>query len=147
MALFRAAQVGCVTPLRDGMNLVAKEYVASQDPEDPGVLVLSQFAGAADQLPGALVVNPFDLVQVADAVRRALSMPLPERQKRHADMMVPLRENDLSVWRDSFLVDLREVAERHHLLDLPSASSRAGTRAEPLPLPALAKAPVRAILS
>jgi trehalose 6-phosphate synthase len=110
MALFRASQVGYVTPLRDGMNLVAKEYVASQDPLDPGVLVLSQFAGAADQLPGALVVNPFDLAQVAEALEKALSMPLAERQSRHADMMVPLRANNLSVWRDSMLGDLRATA-------------------------------------
>ncbi|WP_118183817.1 alpha,alpha-trehalose-phosphate synthase (UDP-forming) [Paraburkholderia phosphatilytica] len=110
MALFRLSQVGYVTPLRDGMNLVAKEYVASQDPEDPGVLVLSQFAGAAEQLPGALVVNPFDLSQMAEALERALSMPLAERQARHADMMGPLRENNLSVWRDTFLGDLRRVA-------------------------------------
>ncbi|HVE10637.1 MAG TPA: alpha,alpha-trehalose-phosphate synthase (UDP-forming) [Paraburkholderia sp.] len=110
MALFRHSQVGYVTPLRDGMNLVAKEYVASQDPADPGVLVLSQFAGAAEQLPGALVVNPFDLSQMAEALERALSMPLAERQARHADMMAPLRENNLSVWRDTFLADLRHVA-------------------------------------
>jgi trehalose 6-phosphate synthase len=110
MALFRLSQVGYVTPLRDGMNLVAKEYVASQDPEDPGALVLSQFAGAADQLPGALVVNPFDLSQMSEALERALSMPLAERQARHADMMAPLRKNNLSVWRDSFLSDLRSVA-------------------------------------
>jgi trehalose 6-phosphate synthase len=110
MALFRLSQVGYVTPLRDGMNLVAKEYVASQNPDDPGALVLSQFAGAADQLPGALVVNPFDLSQMSEALERALSMPLAERQARHADMMGPLRENDLSVWRDSFLRDLRSVA-------------------------------------
>jgi Trehalose-6-phosphate synthase len=110
MALFRQSQVGYVTPLRDGMNLVAKEYVASQDPADPGVLVLSQFAGAAEQLPGALVVNPFDLSQMAEALERALSMPLAERQARHADMMAPMRENNLSVWRDTFLGDLRDVA-------------------------------------
>jgi trehalose 6-phosphate synthase len=110
MALFRLSQVGYVTPLRDGMNLVAKEYVASQDPADPGALVLSQFAGAADQLPGALVVNPFDLSQMSEALERALSMPLAERQARHTDMMAPLRENNLSVWRDSFLSDLRSVA-------------------------------------
>lgn len=110
MALFRQSQVGYVTPLRDGMNLVAKEYVASQDPADPGVLVLSQFAGAAEQLPGALVVNPFDLSQMAEALERALSMPLAERQARHADMMAPMRENNLSVWRDTFLGDLRNIA-------------------------------------
>ncbi|MFP3570220.1 trehalose-6-phosphate synthase, partial [Paraburkholderia sp. SIMBA_030] len=87
MALFRQAQVGYVAPLRDGMNLVAKEYVASQNPEDPGVLVLSQFAGAAEQLPGALVVNPYDLNQTAEALERALSMPHAERQSRYEDMM------------------------------------------------------------
>ena len=110
MALFRLSQVGYVTPLRDGMNLVAKEYVASQDPADPGVLVLSQFAGAAEQLPGALIVNPFDLTQMADALARALSMPLEERQARHTEMMKRLRANDLSTWRDAFLDDLRQVA-------------------------------------
>ncbi|KAG0165051.1 hypothetical protein DFQ28_010389 [Apophysomyces sp. BC1034] len=120
MALFRSAQVGCVTPLRDGMNLVAKEYVAAQDPADPGVLVLSQFAGAADQLPGALIVNPFDLVQVADAMRCALSMPLVDRQQRHQAMMAVLRQNDLSVWRDSFMRDLRDVADRDDELTLRS---------------------------
>ena len=109
MALFRLSQVGYVTPLRDGMNLVAKEYVASQDPEDPGVLVLSQFAGAAEQLPGALVVNPFDLTQMAEALERALSMPLADRKARHADMMAQLRSGDLSTWRDAFLADLRHV--------------------------------------
>ncbi|WP_153075698.1 alpha,alpha-trehalose-phosphate synthase (UDP-forming) [Paraburkholderia bonniea] len=110
MALFRQAHVGYVTPLRDGMNLVAKEYVAAQNPQDPGVLVLSQFAGAAGQLPGALVVNPFDLAQMAEALERALSMPLAERQARYTDMMALLRENNLSVWRDTFLADLRHVA-------------------------------------
>jgi trehalose 6-phosphate synthase len=110
MALLRISQVGYVTPLRDGMNLVAKEYVASQDPLDPGVLVLSQFAGAAEQLPGALVVNPFDLSQMAEALERALSMPLAERQARHADMIVRLGEMDLSKWRDTFLADLGHVS-------------------------------------
>ncbi len=110
MALFRLSQVGYVTPLRDGMNLVAKEYVASQDEADPGVLVLSQFAGAAAQLPGALLVNPYDLLQMADALKRALSMPLAERQARHAENLALLRSSDLSVWRDAFLADLRSVA-------------------------------------
>jgi trehalose 6-phosphate synthase len=110
MGLFRIAEVGLVTPLRDGMNLVAKEYVASQDPANPGVLVLSQFAGAADQMPGALVVNPFDTVQMAEALERALAMPLAERQARYRDMIGPLRKNDLAVWRDTFLSDLRALA-------------------------------------
>ncbi|MCY0387624.1 alpha,alpha-trehalose-phosphate synthase (UDP-forming) [Robbsia sp. Bb-Pol-6] len=112
MALFRASQVGFVTPLRDGMNLVAKEYVSSQDPDDPGVLVLSQFAGAIEEMSGALVVNPFDVAQMSEALERALTMPLPERQSRYRDMMVPLRRNNLSVWRDTFLVDLRRVKRK-----------------------------------
>ena len=85
--LYRAAQVAMVTPLRDGMNLVAKEYLAAQDPEDPGVLVLSQFAGAAKELDGALLVNPHETDAVAAALKRALEMPLEERRERHAPMM------------------------------------------------------------
>ncbi|SDV47715.1 alpha,alpha-trehalose-phosphate synthase (UDP-forming) [Chitinasiproducens palmae] len=110
MALLRTARVGCVTPLRDGMNLVAKEYVAAQDPTDPGVLVLSQFAGAAEEMPGALVVNPFNVMQTAEAIERALTMPLDERIQRHASMMAKLRESDLSVWRDAFLNALADAA-------------------------------------
>jgi trehalose 6-phosphate synthase len=106
-SLFRAAQVGFVTPLRDGMNLVAKEYVAAQDPEDPGVLVLSRFAGAAQALTGALIVNPMDLAGMADALDLALSMSLAERRARYEDMMAELRANNVSVWRDRFLTDLR----------------------------------------
>ncbi|ABM52817.1 MULTISPECIES: alpha,alpha-trehalose-phosphate synthase (UDP-forming) [pseudomallei group] len=105
-ALYRLARVGYVTPLRDGMNLVAKEYVSAQDPDDPGVLVLSRFAGAACELTGALIVNPIDIGGMADALSRALSMPLAERRARHADMLARLRENNVSVWRDHFLRDL-----------------------------------------
>ena len=78
----REARVGLVTPLRDGMNLVAKEYVAAQDPRDPGVLVLSRFAGAARQLDAALLVNPHDADEMADALDPALTMNLAERQAR-----------------------------------------------------------------
>ncbi|MGI4813692.1 MAG: alpha,alpha-trehalose-phosphate synthase (UDP-forming) [Janthinobacterium lividum] len=109
MSLFRASQVGFVTPLRDGMNLVAKEYVAAQDPADPGVLVLSRFAGAASELTAALIVNPHDTLGMSEALQQALSMSLPERQARHADMIAALRRNDLGVWRDRFLADLRAV--------------------------------------
>ncbi len=84
---YRASRVGLVTPLRDGMNLVAKEFVASQDPDDPGVLVLSRFAGAATELTAALIVNPFDVDQIADALDQALAMPVEERRARHATMM------------------------------------------------------------
>ncbi|PYE23656.1 alpha,alpha-trehalose-phosphate synthase (UDP-forming) [Paraburkholderia silvatlantica] len=111
-ALFRASNVGYVTPLRDGMNLVAKEYVSAQDPEDPGVLVLSRFAGAAQELSGALIVNPLDIDGMADALGTALSMPLAERLARYQDMMAQLRENNVSVWRDRFMRDLGRVGVR-----------------------------------
>ena len=102
-AFYRLARVGVVTPLRDGMNLVAKEFIAAQDPEDPGVLVLSQFAGAARELDSALLVNPLDTVRCADAMQRALAMPLAERQLRWGAAMDSLHANRLSHWRDSFL--------------------------------------------
>ncbi|WP_198370091.1 alpha,alpha-trehalose-phosphate synthase (UDP-forming) [Roseomonas rosulenta] len=82
--LFRIARIGLVTPLRDGMNLVAKEFIAAQDPADPGVLILSRFAGAAEELSDALLVNPYDPDDIADAMHAALEMPLEERQARHA---------------------------------------------------------------
>jgi trehalose 6-phosphate synthase len=107
---YRTARVGLVTPLRDGMNLVAKEYVASQNPEDPGVLILSRFAGAAQELTTALLVNPADTEEVADALQRALSMPLPERRERWNAMMQVLRHNDITFWRKTFLNALTEKA-------------------------------------
>ena len=107
MSLLRESQVGFVTPLRDGMNLVAKEYVAAQNPEDPGVLVLSEFAGAASELCAAVLVNPHDTAGMAEALARALAMPLAERQHRHEVNMAVLRKNDLGAWRDAFLADLR----------------------------------------
>lgn len=104
--LYRMAKVGLVTPLRDGMNLVAKEYVAAQDPRDPGVLVLSRFAGAARELRGSLLVNPYDIEGTANAIARALNMPLDERQDRWQRMMDYLLEHDVSRWCDDFLKDL-----------------------------------------
>jgi trehalose 6-phosphate synthase len=104
---FRTARIGFVTPLRDGMNLVAKEYVACQDPEDPGVLVLSQFAGAAAELDGAVTVNPYDTEYVAEGLQRALAMSIEERRSRWASMMSVLRANDLGAWRRNFLRALR----------------------------------------
>ncbi len=105
---YRLARIGLVTPLRDGMNLVAKEYVAAQDGNDPGVLVLSRFAGAARELDGALIVNPFDVEAMAEALHRALAMPLEERRKRWRGMMEVLRHNTVSKWREDFLRALRE---------------------------------------
>ncbi|UGB01147.1 alpha,alpha-trehalose-phosphate synthase [Leclercia sp. G3L] len=112
MKVFRYADVGLVTPLRDGMNLVAKEYVAAQDPTDPGVLVLSQFAGAANELTSALIVNPYDRDDVANALHRALNMPLTERISRHAEMMKVIRENDIDRWQARFIDDLNQITPR-----------------------------------
>jgi trehalose 6-phosphate synthase len=106
MPLYAEARVGLVTPLRDGMNLVAKEYVAAQNPEDPGVLVLSQFAGAARELDAALAVNPYDEAGVAEALDRGLAMGREERRDRHAAMLAVMRRNSLDVWRDRFVGDL-----------------------------------------
>ena len=106
MPLYAEARVGLVTPLRDGMNLVAKEYVAAQDPDDPGVLVLSQFAGAARELTAALIVNPYDEAGIAAALEQALAMSIEERRGRHAAMLDVLRTNSLDAWRDRFVADL-----------------------------------------
>ena len=98
--LYRTAQVGVVTPLQDGMNLVAKEYVAAQNPADPGVLVLSKFAGAANELDTALLVNPHDIDGMARTIATALSMPLTERRMRWEAMMTKLaRPNDPAMVR------------------------------------------------
>ncbi len=107
--LYRAAAVALVTPLRDGMNLVAKEFVAAQDPADPGVLVLSRFAGAAEQMPEALLVNPYDMVRTAETIQRALQMPLAERQQRHAALLRRIRAQDVHWWRERFLRALQDT--------------------------------------
>lgn len=102
----RLARIGVVTPLRDGMNLVAKEYAACQHPEDPGVLVLSRFAGAARELDGAILVNPYDVEGMASALRAALNLGLDERKARWESMMQVLRHNDIHAWRSGFLAAL-----------------------------------------
>jgi trehalose 6-phosphate synthase len=105
--LYRGARAGLVTPLRDGMNLVAKEYVAAQDPDDPGVLILSRFAGAAHECEAALLVNPYDPDSVAVAIGQALSMPLDERRARHKAIFEVLSRNDIQYWADRFLSALQ----------------------------------------
>ena len=105
----REARVGLVTPLRDGMNLVAKEYVAAQDPQDPGVLVLSKFAGAARQLGAALIVNPHDADEVADALDTALRMGLPERQERWLQCWRAIEAATPNAWGRMFLATLLRV--------------------------------------
>ena len=104
----RLAHIGLVTPLRDGMNLVAMEYLASQPPDDPGVLVLSRFAGAAEYLPDALIVNPYDVEGIAGAVQRALTMPLDERRERWRRSMQVLRSNSVEAWYERFVARLSE---------------------------------------
>ncbi len=101
--LYRQSAVGLVTPLRDGMNLVAKEYIAAQAPQDPGILVLSRFAGAAEQLREALLVNPHDINEMARALDRALTMPRQERWARHSRLWQCIDTYDLANWRDTFI--------------------------------------------
>lgn len=112
MKIFRYSDVGLVTPLRDGMNLVAKEFIAAQDPANPGVLVLSQFAGAANELTSALIVNPYDRDDMAAALDRAITMPLAERISRHAEMLEAIRENDIERWQARFIDDLKRITPR-----------------------------------
>ncbi|MCB2072455.1 MAG: alpha,alpha-trehalose-phosphate synthase (UDP-forming) [Novosphingobium sp.] len=103
---YRAADIGLVTPLRDGMNLVAKEYVAAQDPEDPGVLILSRFAGAALQLTDALLVNPHNTEQVSEAIGEALAMSKAERKRRWKAMFESVQREDVVKWREDFVAEL-----------------------------------------
>ena len=101
--IYRAARAALITPLRDGMNLVAKEYVAAQDPADPGVLILSRFAGAAAQMKAALIVNPYDQDEMAEAIHRALTMDLTERMLRWRDLKAGLDAENLDHWWQGFL--------------------------------------------
>ena len=109
--LYRAAKVCLVTPLRDGMNLVAKEYVAAQDPDDPGVLVLSRFAGAARQMAEAVIVNPFSHEEVSEGLKRALTMGREERVWRWRRLMDGVARFDVNIWRDSFVAALLDAYE------------------------------------
>jgi trehalose 6-phosphate synthase len=104
--IYRAAHVGLVTPLRDGMNLVAKEYVAAQDPDDPGVLVLSRYAGAAEQMQDALIINPFSREETSEALGQALAMPRTERIARWRRLMDGVSRDDVAAWRDAYVAAL-----------------------------------------
>jgi trehalose 6-phosphate synthase len=114
--IYGAARVGLVTPLRDGMNLVAKEFVAAQDPEDPGVLVLSRFAGASNQLKDALLVNPNSPEEIADALKRALAMDRAERIRRWRALFENVQREDVTAWRDAFVNALADQDERRTAL-------------------------------
>jgi trehalose 6-phosphate synthase len=120
--LYRSARAGLVTPLRDGMNLVAKEYIAAQDSEDPGMLILSRFAGAAAELNAALLVNPYDPEAVATSISHALSMPIEERRSRHKALFQLISDNDLRSWGELFVASLTRDA------DLPSWQEHLGIR-------------------
>jgi trehalose 6-phosphate synthase len=109
---YHDADVGMVTPLRDGMNLVAKEFIAAQGQENPGVLVLSQFSGAASSMLDAVIVNPYDIDGTAEATYRALRMPLAERQARNRTLIQGFFENDASAWSAFFLNDLKLFSTR-----------------------------------
>jgi trehalose 6-phosphate synthase len=123
--LYRSARVGLVTPLRDGMNLVAKEYLASQNPEDPGVLVLSRFAGAAQECEAALLVNPYDSESMANAIARALAMPLAERRERYQAIFRVLAENDIKFWGDKFITSLELTYDEMSMFAEMSPPNRA----------------------
>ncbi|NJR77842.1 alpha,alpha-trehalose-phosphate synthase (UDP-forming) [Sphingomonas corticis] len=107
--VYRAARVGLVTPLRDGMNLVAKEFVAAQDPRDPGVLILSRFAGAAAQMTDAVLVNPYSADEMSEAILRALTMPREERIRRWESLIDCVRREDVHWWCDLFLDALEDA--------------------------------------
>jgi trehalose 6-phosphate synthase len=130
---YRASRIGLVTPLRDGMNLVAKEYVAAQNEADPGVLILSRFAGAAEDLQEALLVNPYDIDETAHAMRRAIEMALEERIGRHRALMKRVRQHDAGNWMLSFLRALRACrgSPRVSLLRAVSGQVIALTRRRP----------------
>lgn len=120
--LYRLARACLVTPLRNGMNLVAKEFIAAQDPEDPGVLILSEFAGAAEQMEAALIVNPHDIPAVSVAIRLALEMPLQERIGRWQSLWDWVATKNANWWQESFLATLDEVSGSKKQTDLDSAA-------------------------
>lgn len=124
--LYRLSRVGLVTPLKDGLNIVAKEYVAAQDLDDPGVLVLSQFAGAADELEEAVIVNPYDIAGVSAAIRMAVEMPLDERRRRQEALFERLAGNTVHDWCGRFVESLAECAAADGASDCVRPSAKGG---------------------
>lgn len=121
--IYRAARIALVTPLRDGMNLVAKEYVAAQDPENPGVLILSRFAGAALQMQDAVLVNPYSAEEMSDAIGTALAMPLHERKERWRKLMDGVEREDVIWWRQRFTDELLGPGQALEDPDAPAGSA------------------------
>lgn len=124
---YRIADIALVTPLRDGMNVVAKEHIAAQPPESPGVLVLSSFAGAADELDQAIIINPLDIDDIANSIETALAMGLAERRQRRQAMFEHLLVHDIAAWRKAFLT---ELAREHVLRTRTHRSALAPAAAE-----------------
>jgi trehalose 6-phosphate synthase len=125
---YRAASVGLVTPFHDGMNLVAKEYVAAQNPDNPGMLVLSEFAGAARELDAAVLVNPHDIDGMAQKLAAAIAMPLPERIERWSAMMKALRKSSIHVWFADFM---EALAQTRKTADVANAIQQDTSPVEP----------------
>jgi trehalose 6-phosphate synthase len=115
--IYRASAVALVTPLRDGMNLVAKEFIAAQDKTDPGVLILSRFAGAAAELDGAILINPHEAEAFPSAIGEALEMPLEERIARHAGMYRAIETQTIDRWARDFLTALSEIHKKSGLFE------------------------------
>jgi trehalose 6-phosphate synthase len=137
--VYRASKAALVTPLRDGMNLVAKEYVAAQDPDDPGVLILSRFAGAARQMKDALIINPNSPEEISDALERALSMDVSERKRRWEALFDNVTREDVTAWRDDFVAALKarpgageksEEPTKVRTLDVTAKALKAGPEAK-----------------
>lgn len=142
---YRVADVALVTPFRDGMNLVAKEFVAAQDESDPGVLVLSRFAGAATSLTEALLVNPHDPEEIAEALHSALTMPLDERQSRWRDLMNKVRRDSAAAWSQRFIAELEGNAHVSPVIFQPAKSST--NRTSSSTMAAWKRAPASAVAS
>ncbi len=122
--VYRSSRIGMFTPLRDGMNLVAKEYIAAQDPSDPGVLILSRFAGAAEQLTDALIVNPYNIEEMADAILTALEMGKTERIERHGRLLAAIKAQDIFAWSKAFLSALDARGEERRAAAASGATMR-----------------------
>lgn len=110
MQIYRQSDICWVNSLRDGMNLVAKEFIAAQDPEHPGILILSKYAGSAEQMPEAIIVDPESPSSMVDALKKALVMSKSERIERYEYLIKGLKHFDITDWRNAFLNDLKNIA-------------------------------------
>ena len=119
MTMFWQSDIGWVNSLKDGMNLVAKEYIAAQNPDNPGVLLLSRYAGAAAQMQAAVIIDPHQPKSMTDGLGIALTMPLGERQSRYQSLLQGLQKDNLQAWQQSFLDDLYDVKRRQTGISKP----------------------------